>query len=239
MSWRGVNLEEELQVERQRRERKCGDETLHSFQKMLAEDDKMDEQVLESIFDKGILKQYNLALLEQGRIYNVSDIKKLCIAYRLRFLDASLFKNEIPYEAISEIKRIQKQQDMELSDFKILAPAPMFNLQRKDRDPFLFLNLGNGNYYLIHKWGGELNSFRKTLVYPFRSFKTILLCVAGLAALLAWSIPGSFLGGQANPVVRVFCFFYLFFGFSSLTVLYGFSRVKDFNSNLWNSKYTD
>ena len=239
MRWTGVDLEKELQVKRQRRERKSGDETLLSFQKMLADDDKMDEQALASIFEKGILKEYNLALLEQGRIYNVSDIKKLCIAYRLRFLDASLFKNEIPYEAISEIKRIQKQQDKELADFKILAPAPMFNLQRKDRDPLLFLSLGKGNYYLVHKWGGELNPFRKLLVFPFRSFKTILLCVAGLAALLAWSIPDSFLGGQANPVVRVFCFFYLLFGFSSLTVLYGFSRMKDFNSNLWNSKYTD
>ncbi|WP_417592353.1 hypothetical protein [Owenweeksia hongkongensis] len=239
MSWMGVNLEQELQTERRRRERKSDDETLRLFKKMLEGDDKMDERILANIFDEGMLKQYNLNLLEKERIYNLSDIKKLCINYRLRFLDASLFRNEIPYEAISEIKKIQKQQDVELSGFKILAPAPMFNLQRKDRDPLLFLNLGKDNFYLIHKWGGELNPFRKIVVFPFRSFKTILLCVAGLAALLAWSFPDSFLGGQANATIRVFCFFYLFFGFSALTVLYGFSRMKDFNSNLWNSKYTD
>lgn len=239
MSWTGVDLQEELAAKKKRREINGEPDMLGVFKQVLAKDDEVDEKVLANIFDEGVYKHYDLSTLDEDRMYHIDDIKKLCVVYRLRFLDASFFRNEIPYEAISEIKKIQRDQDIELTDFKILAPAPMFNLQQKDRDPLLFLNLGKGNFYLIHQWGGELSLFRKFLVYPFRSFKSILICVAGLAALLAICIPDSLLGGQSNAVVRVFCFFYLFFGFSSLTVLYGFSRVKDFNSNLWNSKYTD
>ena len=241
MSWMGVDLQEELNLERKKRERKTGDETLRSFRKLLANDDKLDEQALAKIFEKGVAKRYDLTQLDSDRIFSIEDVKSLCIQYRLRFLDAGLFKNEIPYEAISEIKRIQRQQEIELNNFKILAPAPMFNLQRKDRDPLLFLSLGNDKFYLIHKWGGELNPLRKLLVYPFRSFKTILLSVAGLAALLTMSIPDNLIGvaGGGNGVIRVICFFYMFIAFSALTILYGFSRMKDFNSSLWNSKYTD
>lgn len=240
MSWIGVDLKKELEAGRRRRESREESGTLDAFKKLLTEDDEVDERVIFNVFDQGIVKNYNLSLLDSERIYNLSDIKQLCVEYRLRFLDASLFRNEIPYEAISEIKRIQRVQDLELTNFKILAPAAMFNLERKDRDPLLFLTLGNGSFYLIHKWGGEISLFRKLLVYPFRSFKTILLSVAILAALLAMSIPDSLIGAsEGNGVIRVICFFYLFIGFSALSILYGFSRMKDFNSNLWDSKYTD
>src|SRR5690606_13488469 len=105
MSWMGVDLQDELRAERKRREATRGGQMLEAFKKMLADDDKMDEQVLAQIFDKGVLKQYDIRQFDEGRIYHLSEIKKLCVQYRLRFLDASLFRNEIPYEAISEIKK--------------------------------------------------------------------------------------------------------------------------------------
>lgn len=237
----GVDLKKELEKQRDRSNRKGENEVMLAFRKLLAEDDQKDAAVLSRIFDSNENDgAYYLEKLEESRVYSLSDIKELCIQYRLRFLDASLFKGEIPYEAISQIKELEKKHQVVLSDFKMLAPAPMFNLERKDRDPLLFLNLGKGHFYLIHKWGRDLHPFRKLLVFPFRNFKTLLLCVLGLAAIIAALVPDSVIAApQGSGVIRMIFFFYLFFGFSALTVLYGFSRLKDFNSSLWNSKYTD
>lgn len=237
----GVDLKKELEKQRDRSNRKGENEVMQAFRKLLTQDDEKDADVLSRIFESNENDgEYHFGNLEESRIYSLSDIKELCIQYRLRFLDASLFKGEIPYEAISQIKELEKKHQVVLSDFKMLAPAPMFNLQRKDRDPLLFLNLGEGHFYLIHKWGRDLHPLRKLLVFPFRNFKTLLLCVLGLAAIIAWLIPDSVIAApQGSAVIRVIFFFYLFFGFSGLTILYGFSRMKDFNSNLWNSKYTD
>src|SRR5690554_360325 len=46
---------------------------------------------------------FDFELLETQRIFHIEDIKKLCIIYRLRFLDSHYFKGEFPEEAISEI----------------------------------------------------------------------------------------------------------------------------------------
>ena len=118
----------------------------------------------------------------------------------------------------------------------------MFNLKNKDKDPLLFLPLGDQHYYLVHKWGGDLHPLRKLIVWPFRNFKTLLTCVAGLALFIVACIPSSVMMSpydSSSLGLRVICFFYLFIAFSGLTVLYGFSRVKDFNSRLWDSRYMD
>jgi len=238
----GVDLKKELEQQKRKSERRTEDEVLKAYRELLAADDEVDEDVLGRIFDRaGAEGNYTLNNLDQGRIYHLDDIRKLCIAYRLRFLDASLYKGEIPYEAISKIKSLEKAQQMRLADFKMLAPAPMFNLVRKDRDPLLFLNLGNNHYYLIHKWGGDLHPLRKLVVYPFRSFTALLITVVAASFLISFGVPESVVDdGVGNTVmIRIIAFFYFFIGFSSMSLLYGFSRMKDFSDNLWNSRYTD
>ncbi len=241
--WKGVNLEKELQRERSHQYRKTEDRILEVFRNMLKEDDERDEQVLDNIFGSGNRSsELNIDLIDPDRIYHTTHIRKLCTQFRLRFLDAKHFKAEIPREAIAEIKRLQKKSGEELKGFKVLAPAPMFNLRYKDKDPLLFLSLGNDRYYLIHKWGKDMNPFRKLLVFPFRNFKSLLASVAGLAFLIVMSIPDSVMMGpydNSSAALRVIFFFYLFIAFSGLTALYGFSRVKNFNSTLWDSKYID
>lgn len=237
----GVDLKRELEQQKKRSERKSVDEVLMAYKALLEADDKLDEEIIQRIFETSAMAgNYQLHRLDECRIFNEKDIRKLCTAYRLRFLEASLFKAEIPYEAIFEIKKLEKEQEVVLSDFKILAPAPMFNLERKDRDPLLFLNLGNQHYYLIYKWGRDLHPLRKLLVFPFRNFKTLLTTVMSFAFVISMMVPDSVIATDgSNGVIRGILFFYLFFAFSALTILYGFSRMKDFNSNLWNSRYTD
>lgn len=241
--WSKVNLEEALQAEKTKGENNIEAEVLSAFRQMLKEDDELDEAIVNRIFGEASgIADLNWKKLEVQRIFHVSDIKKLCTDYRLRFLDANHFKGDIPYEAISKIKMLQREQEVELSSFKILAPAPMFNLQKKDSDPLLFVPLGNGNFYLIHKWGNDLSPLRKWVVLPFRNFKSLIATVALITLTVVMAIPDSVYMGpydQSSAAIRVIFFFYLFIAFSGLTVLYGFSRVKNFNSALWDSKYMD
>jgi hypothetical protein len=87
-----------------------------------------------------------------------------------------------------------------------------------------------------------LHPLRKILVYPFRDFTTLFKSVVALALFIALAVPSQVMMGPQDTTsmhIRVIFFFYLLFAFCGLTALYGFSRVKNFNSVLWNSKYFD
>ncbi|HAD96747.1 MAG TPA: hypothetical protein DCG19_05030 [Cryomorphaceae bacterium] len=243
MSWKGVNLEEVLVKNRARQQRRKPDEVLNAFRDLLREDDAREEAIRKALKDgSDQLDNVNVSILEADRIFTGEQIKNLCRVYRLRFLAAQRFKGEIPYEAISRVKQLQRKNSGDLTNFKILAPAAMFNLVEKDKDPLLFLSLGNDRYYLVHKWGKDMSILRKLLVFPFRSLKTLLGCVLALTFVVVMSIPDSvMISPQGGSLVslRIIFFFYLFIAFSGLTTLYGFSRMKNFNGALWDSHYTN
>lgn len=238
-----VDLQKALNHSRQQVGAATETEILDAFKQILRADDEADERIMNSIFGGGgQISKLDISQLNPANVYSLNEIKNICVAYRLRFLDASLFKGDIPAEALSKIKSIQKEQATELTGYKIIAPAPMFHLQERDKDPLLFANLGNGFYYLIHKWGTDLHPLRKILVYPFRDFTTLFKSVVALALFIAVAVPSHVMMGPQDTTsmhIRVIFFFYLLFAFCGLTALYGFSRVKNFNSVLWNSKYFD
>jgi len=236
-----VNVEKKLQVEKSKNTTKEQEIILESFKKILAQESD-GQKILQRIFGKqGQLSNLHVSQLDSSRIYHINDIKKICIDYRLRFLDSRYFKGAIPTEALEKIKNLEKEHNATLTGYKIIAPAAMFKLTDRDHDPLLFVELGNQYYYLIHKWGNDLHPLRKLLVFPVRSFENLFFTVIGLAFLIATAFPGSLM--VDNPAVestfglRGIFFFYLFFAFSGLTALYGVSRMKNFTNALWNSKY--
>ncbi len=243
MIMNGVDLEKALHKTKAKDQAKNPDEVLRAFQEILKEDDQLDDHILQNIFSSdGQISHLEARNLEADKIFTLKQIKELCTNYRLRFLSTKYFKGEIPHEAVAKVKQLQKKEGQEIKDFKIVAPASLFNLEYKDKDPLLFIPLGNQRYYLVHKWGNDLHPLRKAVVFPFRSFKSLLASVALLAALVVCCVPSSVMMGpydQSSLAIRVIFFFYLFIAFSGLTALYGFSRMKNFNSELWNSKYTD
>ena len=91
---------------------------------------------------------FQLDLLESNKIYHLDDIRQTCINYRLRFLDSKYFKGEIPEEAVSIIRKLEKDHETEINGLKILAPSKLFKLEDKD-DPLLFAPIGNDYFYLI------------------------------------------------------------------------------------------
>ena len=239
----GVNLEQKLREQREKLRADDAKHLLAIYQRLLAQIDKEDEKIWADIFgSEGQANNLDLKKLDANRIFGVDEIQKICVDYRLRFLDAKYFKGDIPYEAIAEVKRIQKNQVEDITGFKLIAPAGMFHLKEKDKDPLLFINLGNGLYYLVHKWGNDLNRWRKMMVYPFRSFESLFFTIIGFAFFMAAAVPSEIIMGPKDTTsmhLRVIFFLYLFFAFSGLTALYGFSRMKNFSVALWKSRYFD
>lgn len=164
-------------------------------------------------------------------IYSLKSIYKLCVQYRLRFLDLKHFKGDIPYEAVLKMKKFEKEFGRKITACKILAPAELFKLENKDSDPMLFLDLGNDNYYLLHKWGKEMNFFRFIMAIPFRNVYTLISFIGLLAAIIAFSIP------VPKASYSLFLFMYSFIAICGLATLYCFSYRKNFNEAEWNSRF--
>ena len=56
--------------------------------------------------------------LKTERIFHLDQIRKVCIDYRLRFLDIKYFKGNIPFEAIQKITLLEKKHQTDLEGFK-------------------------------------------------------------------------------------------------------------------------
>ncbi|KAA3615884.1 MAG: hypothetical protein DWP94_14970 [Flavobacterium sp.] len=175
-------------------------------------------------------------LLNADRIYHLDDIKKLCITYRLRFLDSNFFKGEIPEEAISRIRQLERDHDTTLTHFKVMAPSKLLKLENAD-DPLLFAPMGNDYFYLIHKWGNDLHPFRKLLMWPYKNFENLVITVFMLSALLTAITPMSLFTHTAAMQEYILMFLFMFKSVGGIVLFYGFAKGKNFNNAIWDSKY--
>lgn len=198
---------------------------------------------LNVIREKSTLKNYELPKnnfdidkLDTNRIYHIDQIKKTCVDFRLRFLDATLFKGQFPVEAVDEIKAIEKAHQSELTSLKMMAPSKLFKLENAD-DPLLFAPMGNGYYYLIHQWGNDLHPLRKWLVWPLRNLITMCIAVLVGSFFLSLFVPLSVF--TPNPTSSDFflVYFFMFKSVAAIVIYYTFARGKNVSQAIWNSKY--
>ena len=183
-----------------------------------------------------VVNQFKFDLLESAKIYHLEQIKKICIDYRLRFLDATYFKGEIPDEAVAEIKTLERSHEIEMKGYKILAPSKLFRLEDKD-DPLLFAPIGNGYFYLVHKWGNDLHPLRKLFAWPFKNIVNLTMVVLLMSYLLTLMIPEGLFSKRATATEFLIVFFFMFKSLASVVIYYGFALGKNFNPAIWNSKY--
>ncbi|WP_300438676.1 hypothetical protein [Christiangramia sp.] len=175
-------------------------------------------------------------LLETNRIFHLDDIYNICVTYRLRFLDSRFFKAEIPYEALMEIKKLEKAHNTSLRGFKIIAPSKLFKLENAD-DPLLFVPIGNNYYYLVHKWGNDLHPLRKIMMWPFKTLENFVSFLLVTSFLTALFIPEGLFSPQQSTTQFLMIFFFIFKWFAGLSIFYGFKMGKNFSTEIWNSKF--
>lgn len=237
-----VDIEKKLKQEKANdtRAQKAIIDAVHS---LLSDEYQMEAQINQDLKNESCnISNIKLDELDPDRVYSIEQIKNICIKYRLRFLDTHYFKGEFPREAINKIKALQKEQKIELNSFKIIAPSTLFKLKDvNDKDPLLLLNLGNGLYYLIHKWGHDLAWHRRLLAWPIAEPMHTVVCLASALALLVYLLPESWFLNPSNvPDIssyRMFLFFYLFIASCGLTLFFGLAFHKNFSESEWNSQY--
>lgn len=231
-----TNIEERLQYLKNKQTNE--QDILQAVHKLLAVDNHKDDLVLETLSKSNDANHNDFIfdLLETERIYQLEQIKEICINYRLRFLDSKYFKGELPYEAILKIKSLEKKHNTKLNGFKIIAPSKLFKLENAD-DPLLFAPIGNGYYYLIHKWGNDLNPFRKILMWPYKSFGNLIIATLLVSLIATGLFPEGVFSNKPNSTQAGMIFFFIFKSLAAVVIYYGFAAGKNFNTAIWNSKY--
>lgn len=179
---------------------------------------------------------FKFDLLESGRIFHLSQIKKICIAYRLRFLSTSYFKGELPAEAVLAVKEMEEIHSTTIKGFKIIAPAKYFRLENAD-DPMLFAPIGNNYFYLIHKWGTDMHPLRKLAAWPLKNFENLIIFSFFLSFLMSFGIREVFFSRYQGTSEFLVIFMYTFKSVLGLIFFYGIALGKNFSSGNWNSKF--
>ena len=185
----------------------------------------------------------NLTTADLGEIFSTNQIKRTAINFRLRFLDARLFKGEFPYEAIRKVKELERIHGIRLSGFKVMAPVKMFSLVNPHADPLLFASVGKDKYLFIHRWGNDLSWYRKWLALPFRSFNTFLLFLVLLSALVNICIPSDVIAPMAKYKaeeynIRAFLLIHFFLLLTAFSFFFFFKNGRGVSELEWNDKYS-
>ena len=181
--------------------------------------------------------EYNISKIDSNKLFHVNQIKKICIDYRLRFLELNLFKGKVPKKAYQNLEKFKADHPNLKFDLKIMAPSKLFELENYD-DPLLFASLGNGYYYLIHKWGNDLSFFRKISVWPFKNLVNILTFISIISLAITALVPGNIFYYDGKPGTQFFItFLFILKSVIAIFIYYGFSLGKNFNEFIWNRKY--
>ena len=180
---------------------------------------------------------YNPDKIDSNRLFHVDQIRKICIDYRLRFLDFNFFKGGVPDEAYTKLKEFElNHPDLDLN-IKMMAPTKLFQLENYD-DPLMFVSLGNNYYYMIHKWGNDMSYFRKIFMWPFKNIYNILIYIAIISLLFTSFVPDGIFFYKNNPEIQFFVvFLFMFKSLAAIFIYFGFAMGKNFNENIWNSKF--
>jgi hypothetical protein len=236
MWWETENLTEALL---QKRRKAVTEDALMETVKSILNRDEAARDAIKQRLSEGNTTYDNLFvfdLLDASKIFHISQIKAVCIDFRLRFLSTALYKSTIPEEAISKIKHLEKQHCTTLQGFMIAAPSNQFHLENYD-DPLLFAPIGNGYYYLIHKWGNDLSRFRKVVVRPMRDFGSLLLFLALASVAFTLLITKLFFFGTNTDQFMLIAFLFTFKAFCGIALYYCFWKGKNFNAYIWDSPY--
>ena len=180
---------------------------------------------------------YNPDKIDSNRLFHIDQIRKICIDYRLRFLDFNFFKGGVPDEAYTKLKEFElNHHDLDLN-IKMMAPTKLFQLENYD-DPLMFVSLGNNYYYMIHKWGNDMSYFRKLFMWPFKNIYNILIYIAIISLLFTSFVPDGIFFYKNNPEIQFFVvFLFMFKSLAAIFIYFGFAMGKNFNENIWNSKF--
>jgi hypothetical protein len=234
----GFDIKEELLKLRSNVPITPEDEVIQEVNKILAQSIYKEQNILHNL--KSYQKTFEV-LDEEGLkekyLYTTEELKQLCINLRLKFLDSQNYPFDVPYEAISKINQLNKQQGKNIHGFKIMSTAQAFKKPSNSVNFALFAPTLLGNYYLIHSWGHRFKWYQKILAFPLRSFETLAVCLIMWTAIVTLCLPTFLITLDRTATYwsgyRAGTFFHLLIFFSGISayILVGFN--KRFSGSVW------
>ena len=159
-----------------RRTRTNEESVVWEANKILKKDLFADKKILQNLEQYGrsfeVLDEEDL---DPENVFTLAEIKRICVLYRLKFLESKFFRREIPYEASLKVDHLNDRLGKKIKEFKVLAPYENFMKGTSERESLLFLKTNYDNYYLLHSWGKNLKQHRKLKFLPLRSFETLVI----------------------------------------------------------------
>ena len=214
---------------------------LQEVHSILEEEQKKDDILLAVVRTSQTHRENQLSRMDPGRVYDVEDIRRTCIRYRLRFLPSGQFKSEIPSRALIALRHTESMAAAPLGGFKIMAPARLFKLEDCNADPILFIPVGGGRYYLVHQWGHEISAVRSAVTWPLRGPWQLLATVLVLAGIAAAVVPTSLIALDPSASWwgphRLFVFFWATMTASAATAFGWLAFFGQFSNEAWDSKH--
>lgn len=178
--------------------------------------------------------------LHPDRIFHVDTIRELCVRYRLRFLEGAFYKGDVPAQAVQAVRDLERCAGSPVVSYMVMAPSQRFELCDSEVDPLLFVPVGRGTYYLVHKWGNDLSRLRSVIHWPLRSMAHLAATVMALALLFTLLVPSALISPGIDGVFTAQRFLLLFWTVMVLggfTVFGWFAFFGQFSVQAWNSRY--
>lgn len=215
-------------------------ELVEQVHQWLYEEQKHDDILRAVILSSRKERVANIRGLDPDRVFSLGSIKRICVKYRLRFLDAGLFRGHLPNQAVQAVRALERKSEAPLTSFKIMAPAERFQLCDSEVDPLLFVPIGDGRYYLVHKWGNDLAWYRAVLNWPFRSLLTLAFSVLLVAMVGAALVPAAWIATDGTGFFsgqRLLLLFWSSMVCAGFTAFGWFAFFGQFSRQAWNSRY--
>ena len=239
---RNINLKEELQRQRTLRQHPGAMRFVYAMFDTLNEEvyhEHLIQQTLDTPNPDGV-GTYPKSISTES-VYTEVEIARVCVKYRLRFLDTAQFTAPMPYEAVRRIKQLQVQTGHTFNSFRIVAPAEAFHLPDCKEDPLLFAELGHGRYTLIYQWGQDLHPLRALRFFPWRTKRSLALTVAVCAMVGTALVPVGMAAshaGDASISAQLAFSAWAFTGISAATAFVLMRRFKGFSSDVWKRPFS-
>ena len=203
-----VSIEKELEKVSKKEKQKFTLDPLNEVKLLLESNATEDARILRGLSKNSHFnrienlkgKQLELENIENeydGKVFTIEQIEKLCVDYRLRFLQSRHYTGSYDVEVAAKIKEFSKTTNTSIDEwtlerrFFMMAPKEMFQLTtekyiskaelRRQQDPAIFYQVDEKHYRLVHKWGEDFTIFRLIEGFRWKSwwshqlFNTVML----------------------------------------------------------------
>ncbi len=235
-----VDVRGELERLREK-ERRQEDLVIQEANRILQDDLFNENKILHYLNDYGRTFEYlDEEDVSDGNIFTEKEVKRIAVRHRLKFLASSLYRSEIPYQAVLKIKELNQKHRKDLKHFFVLAPPAAFFEAAQVPQSALFVSTSNGNYYLLHRWGAELSWSRKFRFWPLRSFENLFATVIFFTLLVTLILPTALITLDSHAEYwsgyRAAAFFHLLIFNGGFTTYLTFAFCGNFSNVVWNRK---